>query len=163
MLLPLRYAQHSACTRRPLRLHVLMPLRHELSTNAWLERSPGIDRMVQSPKGKTMSLAGGSAASLPPGVVSERGLRRALPATEDVWAILLGVGLVLVAVFAVLGGSSIKWLAVAPQKWNTLDEVGRQLGANATRYLALFAFWIGAFGISTRALGIQAARFLPSF
>jgi len=110
-----------------------------------------------------MSTAGESAAPLPPGVVSERGRRRALPATEDVWAILLGVGLVLVAVFAVLGGSSIKWLAVAPQKWNTLDEIGRQLGANATRYLALFAFWIGAFGISTRALGIQAARFLPSF
>jgi uncharacterized integral membrane protein (TIGR00698 family) len=88
---------------------------------------------------------------------------RAWYQTEDAWAIVLGVGLVIAAVLAVWGGSSIKWIAIAPQKWNSLDEVLQQLGANATRYLGLFVFWLLAFGVSTRALGIRTAQFVPAF
>jgi uncharacterized membrane protein YadS len=83
--------------------------------------------------------------------------------TEDSWANLLGVGLVIAAVAAVLGGSSLKWLAVAPQKWSALDEMGAQLGRNLPRYLALYVLWIAAFGAGARALGIRLGGFLASF
>ena len=83
--------------------------------------------------------------------------------TEDSWAIALGVGLVTAAVLALVNGSSIKWLAVTPQKWSSPDQLGRQFGANAGRYLALFVLWISLFGLSTRALGIRTLQFLPSF
>jgi uncharacterized membrane protein YadS len=83
--------------------------------------------------------------------------------TEDSWAILLGVGLVVIAVAAVLAGSNINWIAVAPGAWNTSDEIGHQLLANAGRYAALFLFWLALFGISTPALGIRPAHFVPAF
>jgi uncharacterized membrane protein YadS len=83
--------------------------------------------------------------------------------TEDAWAIVLGVGLVLAAVLAVWSGSSIKWLAVAPQKWQSPGQILAQLADGAPRYLALFAFWLLAFGASTRALGIATTRFVPAF
>jgi len=83
--------------------------------------------------------------------------------TEDAWAIVLGVGLVAAAVVAVWSGSSIKWLAVAPQKWNAPGEIAAQLAGGAPRYLALYAFWLLAFGLSTRALGIRSAQFVPAF
>src|SRR6202158_2600896 len=47
--------------------------------------------------------------------------------TEDAWAIVLGVGLVAVAVLAFLHGASLKWLAVAPQRWSAPAEIGQQL------------------------------------
>lgn len=88
---------------------------------------------------------------------------RAWYRTEDAWAIVLGLGLVLAAVLALWSGSSIRWLAVAPQKWASIDEVLPQLGANGARYLALFVFWLLAFGLSTRALGIRTKQFVPAF
>jgi uncharacterized integral membrane protein (TIGR00698 family) len=83
--------------------------------------------------------------------------------TEDGWAIVLGVGLVAAAVLAVLAGSSIKWITVAPQRWQTLAEIGAQFSNNALRYLALFALWLGLFTAGTRALGIRTAHFVPAF
>jgi len=88
---------------------------------------------------------------------------RAWYRTEDYWAIILGVGLVLLAAFAVWNGTSIKWLAVAPQKWNALGDVATHFANNAVRYLALFAFWALAFTGVTRALGFRASQFLPAF
>jgi uncharacterized integral membrane protein (TIGR00698 family) len=66
-------------------------------------------------------------------------------------------------VAAFLAGSSLKWLAVAPQKWNGIDEIVHQLGANAGRYGALFLLWAAAFGAGARALGLNATRFLAAF
>jgi len=83
--------------------------------------------------------------------------------TEDAWAILLGVGLVLAAVLGLASGVGIKWLAIAPQKWSSGAEIEQQLAANAGRYLALFVFWAGGFGIGARALGIRLTQFLPAF
>ncbi len=83
--------------------------------------------------------------------------------SEDGWANVLGVGLVAAAVFAVLAGSSIKWITVAPQRWHTLGEIGAQFSNQALRYLALFALWLGLFTAGTRALGIRTAQFLPAF
>jgi uncharacterized integral membrane protein (TIGR00698 family) len=88
----------------------------------------------------------------------------ALPArTEDWWAIVIGVGLVLLAVAALATGSSLKWLAVAPQKWSHGAEIATQLPAHAAQYLALFGLWAVLLGGGAWALGYRPAHFLPGF
>ncbi len=82
---------------------------------------------------------------------------------EDWWAIWLGVGLVLAAVFFFQAGSSIKWIAVIPAKWNTLSEAFAGLWAHAGQFIALFAMWAVLFGISAKALGFRLEYFLKSF
>jgi uncharacterized membrane protein YadS len=82
---------------------------------------------------------------------------------EDWWAIWIGLGLIAVAVALFAGGSSIKWIAVAPQKWSHLSDVTQQLKAHALQYGALFLLWAVAFGLGAAALGIRISRFLPAF
>jgi uncharacterized membrane protein YadS len=82
---------------------------------------------------------------------------------EDWWAIWIGLGLIAVAVALFAAGSSIKWIAVAPQKWSHLSDVAGQLKAHGAQYAALFVLWAVAFGIGAAALGIGITRFLPAF
>src|ERR1039457_1450997 len=82
---------------------------------------------------------------------------------DDWWAIWIGLGLVAVAAGLVANGSSLKWLAVAPQKWSHWPEALAQLHDHAVQYLALFALWATLFGIGTTALGYRLSRFLPTF
>jgi uncharacterized integral membrane protein (TIGR00698 family) len=82
---------------------------------------------------------------------------------EDWWAIWIGLALIAVAVALFAGGSSIKWIAVAPQKWTHLSEVGQQLKLHGSQYAALFVLWAVAFGVGAAALGIKISRFLPAF
>jgi uncharacterized membrane protein YadS len=82
---------------------------------------------------------------------------------EDWWAIWIGLGLVAVAVALFAGGSSIKWLAIAPQKWSHLPEVVAQLTQHGVQYASLFVLWAFAFGLGAAALGIKLSRFLPAF
>ncbi len=82
---------------------------------------------------------------------------------EDWWAVWIGVGLIAVAVALFAGGGSIKWIAVAPQKWGRLSEVSQQLKVHGVQYAALFVLWAVAFGIGAAALGIKISRFLPAF
>ena len=82
---------------------------------------------------------------------------------EDWWAIWIGLALIGAAVALFAGGSSIKWLAVAPQKWSHPSEVAKQLSAHATQFAALFVLWAAAFGLGAAALGIKISRFLPAF
>jgi len=82
---------------------------------------------------------------------------------EDWWAVAIGVGLIALAVALFASGGSIKWLAIAPQKWSHLSEVGTQLTAHALQFLALFVLWAGIFGVATAALGYQTSRFLGTF
>ena len=48
---------------------------------------------------------------------------RELFSKEDWWAIWLGCGLIAAAILLFANGGSIKWLAVAPQKWSHLPDV----------------------------------------
>jgi uncharacterized membrane protein YadS len=82
---------------------------------------------------------------------------------EDWLAVSIGIGLILIAVALFASGSSIKWLAIAPQKWSHLSEVGTQLQAHALQFLALFAFWAGVFAVATTALGYRTGAFLGTF
>jgi uncharacterized membrane protein YadS len=94
----------------------------------------------------------------------ERGsLWREFLRQEDWWAIWIGVGLIAVAVALFASGASIKWLAVAPQKWSHFSDVATQLRQNGLRYVALFMLWAMLFGLGAAALGIKLSRFLPAF
>jgi len=83
--------------------------------------------------------------------------------TEDWCSIGIGVGLILIAAALFSAGGSIKWLAVAPQKWSHLPDLATQLGQNGLRYGALFLLWATVFGIGLAALGIRLWSFLPAF
>src|ERR1700677_4592326 len=82
---------------------------------------------------------------------------------EDWWAIWIGLALVAVAVALFAIGGSIKWIAVAPQKWSHLADAGAQLQAHGAQYAALFVLWAGSLGLGAAALGIKLSRFLPAF
>lgn len=82
---------------------------------------------------------------------------------EDWWAIWLGLGLVVVAYTLFVNGLSLKWIAVTPDKWSSLDQLLAHFGANAPRYLAQFALWIVIFTVALSALGFSAREFLPAF
>ncbi|MGO9635137.1 MAG: YeiH family protein [Steroidobacteraceae bacterium] len=89
--------------------------------------------------------------------------RSELIRTEDWWAIWIGLGLIAAAVGLFSAGASLKWLAVAPQKWSHgADWIG-QLRGQGVRYLALFLLWATVFGIGAAALGIKLSRFVTAF
>ena len=82
---------------------------------------------------------------------------------EDWWAIWIGLGLVAVAIALFANDGSIKWIAVAPQKWSHLANVTAQLQQHGAQYAALFVLWAVSLGIGAAALGIKLSRFLPAF
>jgi len=82
---------------------------------------------------------------------------------EDWWAVWLGVGLTLVAVWFFEQGSSIKWLAVTPKKWSQISEAVADLKAQWPRYGALFALWAVLLSTGIKAFGLHLRHFLPSF
>ena len=83
--------------------------------------------------------------------------------TEDFWAILLGLGLVIAAAILLFAGSSLKWLAVMPVKWTDAGVAVSQLFTALPRYLALFALLAVVLGLGARAIGLSVQRFLSSF
>jgi uncharacterized membrane protein YadS len=82
---------------------------------------------------------------------------------EDWWAIWIGLSLVAVTIALFANGGSIKWIAVAPQKWTRLANAAAQLSTHGGQYAALFLLWAATFGIGASALGIKLSRFLPAF
>jgi uncharacterized integral membrane protein (TIGR00698 family) len=96
-------------------------------------------------------------------VIARRSSWSGLFRNEDWWAIWIGLGLIAVAVALFAGGSSIKWIAVAPQKWSHLSDAALQLRQHALQYAALFVLWSVSFGIGAAALGVKINRFLPAF
>ena len=103
------------------------------------------------------------AHAVTPQTLSKRSAWSELFRKEDWWAIWIGLGLIAIAVALFAAGGSIKWIAVAPQKWSRLSDVGQQLKVHGPQYAALFVLWAAAFGIGAAALGIKISRFLPAF
>lgn len=88
---------------------------------------------------------------------------RGLFANEDWWAVWIGLGLVAAAIVAHTLGGSIKWIAIAPQKWATIAEATAYVRDNALRYLAVLALWSVLLGIGAKALGWRVANFISAF
>jgi uncharacterized integral membrane protein (TIGR00698 family) len=82
---------------------------------------------------------------------------------EDWWAIWLGLGIVILGAILFANGASLKWIAVTPEKWSTLDQLGAHFAANALRYLVQFASWLVIFGLALAILGHKLGEFVPSF
>jgi uncharacterized integral membrane protein (TIGR00698 family) len=83
---------------------------------------------------------------------------------EDWWAIWLGLGIILIGwILFAEGSDSLKWLAVTPGKWTSLDQLGQHFAANFPRYLAQGAVWLVLFGVALSVLGARLSAFVPSF
>src|SRR4030065_258048 len=83
---------------------------------------------------------------------------------EDWWAIWLGLGIIAVAYFFFIQGSSIKWIAITPKKWADFDGLAKNFtGEKITQYAALFGMWLVIFSVSARVLGFKLSEFIPSF
>ena len=82
---------------------------------------------------------------------------------EDWWAIYLGLGIVLVAFLAFAGGSTIKWIAIAPAKWSNFSQLWTHFSSHIVQYVAQFALWAVIFSISMKALQFKLTEFLPAF
>lgn len=82
---------------------------------------------------------------------------------EDWLSILIGLSLIAGAAAVFAAGGSIKWLAVAPQKWSRLPEAGAQLARDSARYASLFVIWAALFSAGAAGLGSAARRFVPAF
>ncbi len=96
-------------------------------------------------------------------ILGRQSFFRELFQKEDWWAVWIGLALIAIAAALFVGGSSIKWIAVAPQKWSHLADVGAQLHDHALQYVALFVLWSVALGAGAAGLGIPLSRFLPAF
>jgi len=84
-------------------------------------------------------------------------------ATEDWWAVWIGLLVIVVAWALFASGSSIKWLAVAPTKWSDPGAAVTDLVKHLPNYAALFVVFAVLFGVSLAALKHRLAHFLPSF
>jgi uncharacterized integral membrane protein (TIGR00698 family) len=82
---------------------------------------------------------------------------------DDWWAIWIGLGLVVVAVALFSTGDSIRWIAIAPQKWSHWSDVLAQLRDHGAQYASLFVLLAVLFGIGASALGFRLSQFLPAF
>ena len=82
---------------------------------------------------------------------------------EDWWAVWVGLAAVLVAYAFFLGGSSMGWIAVAPAKWSSPDQLWSHLASNAPRYLAQFILFAAVFTGALAIMGHRPGAFLGSF
>lgn len=83
--------------------------------------------------------------------------------SEDWWAVGIGLVLILIAYGLFASGSSIKWLTVAPVRWDSLSSALSDVGAHITSYLALLVLFAVVFGVAFTALKQTASRFVPAF
>lgn len=84
---------------------------------------------------------------------------------EDWWAIWLGLGIVAATyLFYVSGNSAImKYLAVTPGKWDTLDKMFSGLVNDLPRYGVQFVAWMAILAVSLSIMGHKMSEFIPSF
>jgi uncharacterized integral membrane protein (TIGR00698 family) len=94
---------------------------------------------------------------------AERSGWRAVLGKEDWLAIWIGLGFVLTGIVLYATGGSLRWIAVAPQKWQDLGGAWIQARDQAPRFAALFALLAVVFGGGAVALGFRLRQFLAGF
>lgn len=82
---------------------------------------------------------------------------------EDWWAVWLGLAIVVVAYLFFANGSTIKWIAITPAKWSTLDGLVSHFTGHLAQYAAQFTLWLVIFSASVRVMGMKLGEFIPSF
>ncbi len=82
---------------------------------------------------------------------------------DDWWAVMIGLGLVALAAGLFFSGASLSWLAVAPVKWATPDQLAAHFAGNWPRYVAQGAVWLVLTCAALRALGYRLADTVPGF
>ena len=82
---------------------------------------------------------------------------------EDWWAVWLGLAIVVVAYLFFANGSTIKWIAITPAKWSTLDGLVSHFTGHLAQYAAQFILWLVIFSVSVRVMGMKLGEFIPSF
>ncbi|GAA4092525.1 hypothetical protein [Mucilaginibacter panaciglaebae] len=85
------------------------------------------------------------------------------PLTEDWWAVILGLGIVILAYVSYLSGSGISWIAVAPSKWVNFSQLAEQFQKNGVRYLGLLGVLLVLFTTVTSFIGQKPKQFIPAF
>ena len=100
------------------------------------------------------SLPAGAAAPARSGSTRDTDIRQGggLFATEDWWAVWIGLLVIVLAWGLFASGSSIKWLAVAPVKWTDPALAAQDLLRHLPNYAALFVVFAVLFGVSLTAL-----------
>lgn len=83
--------------------------------------------------------------------------------TEDWWAVILGLGIVIIAYIFYLSGSSISWIAVSPGKWSNFSQLTEQFEKNGVRYLALLGVLLVLFTAVISFIGQKPKSFIPAF
>lgn len=86
-----------------------------------------------------------------------------LLATEDLWAIWLGLFIVGAALAAFWSGGSLKPWAVVPGAWSSLDELRADLAKHGLGLLSVFLFFGVAFALPTRVMGRALKPFLAGY
>ncbi|MFD2865186.1 YeiH family protein [Mucilaginibacter antarcticus] len=83
--------------------------------------------------------------------------------TEDWWAVILGLSIVILAYIFYLSGSSISWIAVSPAKWSTFSQFTGQFAKNGVKYIALLGVLLVLFTFVTSRIGQKPKHFIPAF
>lgn len=83
--------------------------------------------------------------------------------TEDWWAVILGLSIVLLAYIFYLSGSSISWIAVSPGKWSNSTDLLGQLSKNGIKYIALLGAFLVVFTAVMSFIGQKPKAFIPGF
>ena len=92
------------------------------------------------------------------------GKRSPLIATEDWWAVWLGLGIVFAAIVFFWAGGTIKAIAVTPPgQWTTAAQLTGHFAASWGWYLLMFLLWLVIFTVSTSIIGFRARQFIPGF
>jgi uncharacterized membrane protein YadS len=96
--------------------------------------------------------------------MSERpATRMGLFKTEDMWAIWLGLGVILLAMAFFWAGSSIAPWAVTPKGWSGPAELAMDLKKHGVGYLFVYLGFGAVFAVSMRIMGRSVAEFMGGY